>query len=110
MRCKKVNHAAEREPSEFLHRLALVGPSGRGGDDGGDRALAVHDAQPREVGARAQARQQAAQRLAPPGYLRDVRVIFSNHTGPPHLPVTTTSTSPSLSRSTAHRFTPEPMP
>lgn len=35
---------------------------------------------------------------------------FSNQTGPPHLPVTTTSTSPSASRSTAQRFTPEPMP
>jgi hypothetical protein len=36
--------------------------------------------------------------------------LFSNHTGPPHFPVTTTSKSPSPSKSTTHKFTPEPIP
>ena len=36
--------------------------------------------------------------------------VFSNQTGPPHLPVTTISRSPSPSRSATTRFTPEPMP
>jgi hypothetical protein len=36
--------------------------------------------------------------------------LFSNHTGPPHFPVTTTSRSPSPSRSTTGMFIPDPIP
>jgi hypothetical protein len=38
------------------------------------------------------------------------RILFSNHTGPPHLPVTTISRSPSPSKSTTGMFIPEPIP
>ena len=37
-------------------------------------------------------------------------IRFSNQAGPPHLPVTTMSRSPSASRSTTRRFRPEPTP
>ena len=37
-------------------------------------------------------------------------IRFSNHTGPPHLPVTTMSRSPSASRSDTRRLRPEPIP